>query len=349
MEPFEHIDAPSVAEAVHLLQEGGRGDLWAARPIAGGTDLLTTLKADLHAPTRLVNLKTIPGLDTILDFAGTLRLGPLVTLDTLEQHSLVRERYRALADAAGLAASPQLRNMGTLGGNLAQETRCWYYRNADFPCWLKGGETCYARGGDNSHHAIFTDGSPCVSVYPSDPATALLALDAALRLQTAAGEQAVPLSEFFTLPTADHRALNTLGPADLIVGIDLPPVPAGRSASLYLKAMDRAAWSFALAGVAVAITWRAVDGAAPGGRAGLIVECVRIALGGVAPVPRRAPSAESYLAGKPLDAATAEEAGRLAIEGAAPLPHNIYKVHLLRGLVTRALIQLGTGGVKGDD
>ena len=333
MDPFEHYNADSVAGAVALLTGDAVGPQ-AARPISGGTDLLTTMKAGLRAPVRLVNLKTVRGLDSIVDYAGTLRIGALVTLDTLEHTGLVAERYRALAEAAGLAASPQLRNMGTLGGNLAQESRCAYYRNADFPCWLKGGTVCFAREGDNSHHAIFTDDSPCVTVHPSDPATALLALDATLTIQGPHGERRVPLAAFFTLPHADQRQLTILGPADVITGIELPPTPAARSASRYLKAMDRATWSFALAGVAVAVTWTA-----PGSG---VVESVRIALGGVAPIPRRAPAAEDYLAGQTLTVATATEAGRLAVQGAAPLSHNAYKVRLLTGLVARALLATTT-------
>ncbi|MGI8588237.1 MAG: FAD binding domain-containing protein [Chloroflexia bacterium] len=327
MEPFEHADAASVAAAIDLLGDG-------ARPIAGGTDLLTTMKVGIAAPTRLVNLKTIRGLDTIAEAGDGMRLGALVTLDAIAAHPLIRERYRALSDAAGLAASPQLRNMGTLGGNLAQETRCWYYRNPDFNCWLKGGETCFAREGENSHHAIFTDGSPCVSVYPSDPATALLALGATVVVQSASGERRLPIGDYFTLPQdANGRRLNVLGPADLIVGVELPAPP---SAGLYLKAMDRAAWSFALAGVALALTWRDGSSGSPHR-----VETARIALGGVAPVPRRVPSAESYLSGKPLDAETAAEAGRLAVQGAAPLAGNIYKLRLVSGLVERALLTIG--------
>jgi xanthine dehydrogenase YagS FAD-binding subunit len=337
MELFEHVDARSVAGAITLL-EGAEGGAAAARPIAGGTDLLTTLKVGIHAPVRLVNLKTIHGLDSISDFAGTLRLGPLVTLDTVGRHPLVRERYHALADAAHEAATPQLRNMGTLGGNLAQETRCWYYRNPDFPCWLKGGTTCFARQGDNAHHAIFTDQSSCVSVYPSDPATALLALDGAVYVQGTDGERRVPIADYFTLPSDDRRRLNALGPADLIVGIELPPVAVGRASSLYLKVMDRATWAFAMAGVAVAVTWATAEAPATGPRT---VESVRIALGGVAPIPRRAPAAEAYLAGKPLDLAAATEAGRLAVQGALPLEDNVYKVPLVSGLVTRALLRLG--------
>ena len=206
---------------MELADRSRRRAAGAARPIAGGTDLLTTLKAGLHAPARLVNLKSIRRPGRHQRVRRGLHIGALVTLDMLERNALVRERYRALADAAGLAASPQLRNMGTLGGNLAQETRCWYYRNPDFPCWLKGGETCFAREGENTHHAIFTDESYCVSVHPSDPATALLALDAGVRVQGRDGERSVPIADFFTPPAADRRRLNALGPADVIAGVEL--------------------------------------------------------------------------------------------------------------------------------
>ena len=330
MQPFEHRDARTLAEAVSLLAEPAAG---ATMPIAGGTDLLTTLKAGLHAPARLVNLKTIPQLDSLTEYAGALHLGPLVTLDVLERNALVRERYRALSEAAGLAASPQLRNMGSLGGNLAQETRCWYYRGP-FPCWLKGGDTCYAREGENAQHAIFTDESYCVSVHPSDPATALLALDADILVQGPDGSRTVPVDAFFTSPRAERRRLTALEPGELVAGVSLPAWPAGRSTSTYLKAMDRALWSFALASVAVCVTW-AEDGADA-----RVVEEIRIALGGVAPIPRRAVAAEDLLRGRPLTPERAAAAGQAAVAGAQPLRETGYKVHLVRGLVERALLAL---------
>jgi xanthine dehydrogenase YagS FAD-binding subunit len=330
MQPFEHINAQTLAEAVSLLTAEDAGD---ARPIAGGTDLLTTLKAGLHAPDRLVNLKTVPHLDGVMEYAGSVHLGPLVTLDTLEREPLVREQFRALAEAAGLAASPQLRNMGTVGGNLAQETRCWYYRGP-FNCWLKGGDTCYARGGANSHHAIFTDDSPCVSVHPSDPATALLALGADIVIEGASGQRTVPIEAFFTLPRPERRRLTALEPGDLIAGITIPPWPAGRTASTYLKAMDRALWSFALVGVAVCVTWAAGDGERR------VVEEVRIALGSVAPIPRRAGAAEQVLRGQAITPERAAAAGQAAFAGARPLAENGYKLRLVSGLVERALLSL---------
>ncbi len=327
MQPFQHVNAQTLAEAVSLLTAEDAGDAW---PIAGGTDLLTTLKAGLHAPDRLVNLKTVPHLDGVLEYAGSVHLGPLVSLDTVERDPLVREQYRALSEAAGLAASPQLRNMGSIGGNLAQETRCWYYRGP-FNCWLKGGDTCYARGGANSHHAIFTDESPCVSVHPSDPATALLALGADIVIEGPSGKRTVPIEAFFTLPRADRRRLTVLEPGDLIAGITLPAAPSARTASTYLKAMDRALWSFALVGVAVCVTWAADAGE------GRVVEDVRIALGGVAPIPLRATAAEQALRGQPLTPGQAAIAGQAAVEGAKPLAENGYKLRLVSGLVERAL------------
>ena len=330
MQPFEHRDAQTLAEAVSLLTAPGAGE---ALPISGGTDLLPTLKTGLHAPARLVNLKTIPQMDSITEYAGALHLGPLVTLDLLERSPLVRERAPALAEAAGLAASPQLRNMGSLGGNLAQETRCWYYRGP-FPCWLKGGDTCFAREGENTHHAIFPDESPCVSVQPSDLATALLALDAAILVQGHDGPRTVPADSFFTLPRPDRRRLTALEPGELVAGVTLPAWPAGRSAGTYLKAMDRALWSFALAGVAVCVTWAANSGAER------VVEDIRIALGGVAPVPRRAVAAEDLLRGQAITPERAAAAGQAAVADAHPLRETGYKVHLVRGLVERALLSL---------
>jgi xanthine dehydrogenase YagS FAD-binding subunit len=329
VEPFEYNTAGSPAEAVELLAATGPGRR-AARPLAGGTDLLTMMKAGLRAPVRLVNLKNLAALRGIQEADGGLHIGALVTLDTLDRDAHVRAGYRALAEAAALTASPQLRNMGTLGGNLGQESRCVYYRNPDFYCWLKGGPACLAREGDHSHHALFTDDSPCITPHPSDPATALLALDATVQVQGPDGARPVPIAALFAPPTAEHRSLNTLGPGDVILAVTVP-APAPHTTSHYLKAMDRALWSFALVGVAVAVTWTDDTHST--------VQSARIALGGVANGPRRAAAAESYLAGKPLDATTAAEAGRLALTGAAPLPDTTYKLRLAAGLVARTLLE----------
>ena len=223
MQPFEHINAQTLAEAVSLLTAEDAGD---ARPIAGGTDLLTTLKAGLHAPNRLVNLKTVPHLDGVMEYAGSVHLGPLVTLDTWSASRWCASNTGRWPRRQGWPPRPNCGTWAPLGGNLAQETRCWYYRGP-FDCWLKGGDTCYARTGANSHHAIFTDGSPCVSVHPSDPATALLALGRGHHHRGGAGRRTVPIEAFFTLPRPDRRRLTALEPGELIAGITIPPGPPG--------------------------------------------------------------------------------------------------------------------------
>ncbi|HEY0736318.1 MAG TPA: FAD binding domain-containing protein [Herpetosiphonaceae bacterium] len=317
MRQFTHIDVADLDEVIPLLSA-------TSRPIAGGTDLLPLMKEGLSAPERLVNLKPAADLRYIQADADGLRIGALTTLDDLALHPEIVGSYTALAQAAGEAASPQLRNMATLGGNLLQQVRCWYYRG-DFHCWLKGGETCFAREGRNDYHAII-DQSPCVAVYPSDPPAALLALDASLRIVGPQGERTVTVAEFLQPPTADRRVLHTLGPDELIVEII---VPASRGRSVYLKAMDRAAWAYALASVAAVA--HIVDGTA---------QDVRIVLGGVANTPVRLFEVESLLEGQVLTEDLLRQAGEAAIAGAQPLQHNRYKLPLARNLVAQALREL---------
>lgn len=317
MRSFSHIDAVDLGEVIPLLSA-------TSRPIAGGTDLLPLMKEGLSAPERLINLKQAAELRYIQADAAGLRIGALSTLDDLERHSEVVGHYTALAQAAGEAASPQLRNMATIGGNLLQQVRCWYYRG-DFNCWLKGGETCFAREGRNDYHAI-VDQSPCVAVYPSDPPAALLALDASVRIVGPQGERSVSVAEFLQPPTADRRVLHTLGPDELIVEI---LVPASQRRSVYLKAMDRAAWAYAL--VSVAAVAEIVDGTARG---------VRVVVGGVANTPVRMTEVESLLEGQTLTDDLLRQAGQEAIAGAQPLQHNRYKLALTRNLVVQALREL---------
>jgi xanthine dehydrogenase YagS FAD-binding subunit len=318
MRAFEHVAAPTVADAVAFLDDG-----WNTRLLAGGTDVLPALKDDVYSTSRLVSLSRISDLRGIEAGETGLRIGALVTLDDLLNHPVVEESYPTLWHAVRLAASPQLRNMGTLGGNLGQDSRCWYYRGP-FECWLKGGETCYARDGENRLHAIF-DQSPCVSTHPTDPGTALVALDATLRLQSAQGETRRPIAEHFAPPTEERRRLNTLAPDEVIVGIDVP-APAAGSQGIYLKAMDRALWGFALVSAAVVLHVEG-DTIADG----------RLALGGVANTPWRAQAAEAALRGQTLTEATIAAAANAATEGATPLAHTGYKVELTRALVRRAL------------
>ena len=318
MKPFAYASPRSLDDAVALL--AGDGD---ARFLAGGTDLLTLLKGDLLEPSQLVDIKRLAELDDQIALNGDMvRIGALTTLSDLEMHPLIAEHAPALAEAAALAATPQLRNMATIGGNLLQRPRCWYFRDPEIPCWLKGGDSCPARTGENQHHAIF-DLSPCVAVHPSDPANALLAHDAVAEVRGESGSRTMPLAELFAPPTQERRTETTLRPGEIITAFTLPAA-AGRST--YLKAMDRKVWAFALVGVAARIKQDA----------GRIVDA-RVVLGGVANVPWRATAAEQVLVGQAPDPEVLAAAADAALAGAEPLAKNGYKVPLAQALIRRAL------------
>lgn len=291
------------------------------RPYAGGTDLLPLTKTGIATPVELIDLKP-SGLSTeIVDHGDRIVLGALVTLAQIERDALARQRLTALVDAARQAATPQIRNRATIAGNLLQRPRCWYYRSPDVDCWLKGGGGCPARDGRNEHHAIFDD-SPCVAVHPSDPAGALLALDASVVVHGADGDRRVPLDELFAAPDEARRSETVLAADDVITAIEIP-ADAG-TASSYRKAMDRAAWAFALAGVAVA-----ADPTRP--------ERARVVLTGVANTPRRATTTEQILADGDWTEATIERAAAACLDGATPLPGNAYKQRLVVALATDAI------------
>lgn len=327
MRPFSYARPASVDQAVRLLD----GDWRTARSraLAGGTDLLTVMKAGVLSPERLVDIKGLPGLDAITVDDDGLQIGALATLDAVAAHPVIRERYTALAEAAESAASPQLRAAGTVGGNLCQESRCWYYRG-EFPCIRKGGEICFAERGQNREHAILGAG-PCYDVLPSDLAPPLAALEGAAEIAGPSGTRVLPIEHGFYMPHwKDPRRRTWLEQGEIVTRVGVPAPPPG-ARSTFVKAMDRAAWTFALASVAVALG--TTDGA---------VSHVRIVLGGVAALPWRCLHAEESLIGRPLTEETIREAARLALEGALPLEHNQYKVPLGQGLVRRALRTLGT-------
>lgn len=326
MRPFEYTSAPTLDAALDILSQTTNG---AIRPLAGGTDLLTLMKGDIVTPDHLVDIKRAAGLTSGIEKdGGGLRIGALTSLSEIERHPVIRERYSALAEAAAIAATPQLRNMATIGGNLLQRPRCWYYRNPLFHCWLKGGDTCNARDGQNRLHALFGD-SPCVAAHPSDPAVALLALDAMLTVRGPSGERQFAIADFFTLPTDDHRVETSLQPGELIVDVRLP---ATTMRSAYLKAMDRKVWAFALVSVAAAL--KVENGA---------ISDARLVLGGVAPIPWRIPAAEQALIGSAPGAAAFDGAADAALADAQPLEHNGYKMPLAKSLVRRALNSLVDG------
>jgi xanthine dehydrogenase YagS FAD-binding subunit len=313
---FYHLPG-TLHEAIALLQPS-------ARPLAGGTDLVTLMKPGLAEPTHLVSVrKVVPS--GITEEAEGVALGAGVTLADIEESPLIDGKYTALAQAAALAATAQIRNFATIGGNLLQRPRCWYFRNPRVHCWLKGGDDCPARTGENRQHALFGD-SPCVAVHPSDPAAALLAFDAQVRIGAPQGERTEPLETFFALPEDSRRAETCLAHDELILDVRMPSHPA-ETRSVYLKAMDRAAFAFALVGVA------AVLRISPQGKIGH----ARIVLGGVAPVPWRAQAAEAVLLGAALQDDLWDKAAEAALEGAAPLQHNAWKIPLAKALVKRAL------------
>jgi xanthine dehydrogenase YagS FAD-binding subunit len=339
MRAFDYTDPQTVHEAIALLGQDGhdyeRGmrPLVGVHPLAGGTDLLTLMKADVAAPSHLVNIKRLAELPSgIADTAQGLTLGTLTTLADIETHAVIRQHYPLLAQAAAGAATPQLRNMATLGGNLLQRPRCWYFRSRLLHCWLKGGTACPAHDGENQFHALF-GGNPCYAVHPSDLAPALVALDAQVRLQGRGGVRTLPIAKFFALPTEDRRHETEIGRNELLLSVFVPRLPEG-TRSLYLKAMDRKVWAFALVAVAAALR---LDGRR--------VADARLVFGGVAPIPWRASAAEQELLGAEANNALFARVAEVALSGAEPLQHNAYKVPLAKHLIQRALITLTQGGV----
>ena len=332
MKAFEWSNPGTVNEAVKLLRAEARGDIdEAPRPIAGGQDLLTTMKDYTLRPARLVNLKSIRGLDKITLNARGLTIGALVTLTELEEHAGVRKSFPGLAEAAHSIATPQIRNLGTVGGNLCQRPRCWYYRLEEVICLKKGGSECYAASGENKYNAIF-GGGPSYIVHPSDLAPMLLALGASVTVAGAKGKRTIPLDKFFTLPSqGDIRRENVLQNDDIITEIFVP-ASALAARSTYLKFKERESLDFAMASAAVAV--QLADNRT--------VRDARIVLGGVAPVPWRVPAAERFLSGKSLNPEVLAEVAKIALADAKPLEKNAYKVPLTQTLVRRALAKAGT-------
>ena len=333
MKAFEWMNATTVAEAVNALKTGtAPADLDdGARPIAGGQDLLTTMKEYITRPARVVNLKSIRGLNKIeSDGQGGLRIGALVTLNQLEEDANVRKTFPGLAEAAHSVGTPQIRNLGTVGGNLCQRPRCWYFRLEEVVCLKKGGSECYAATGENKYHAIF-GGGPSYIVHPSDLAPMLVALGASVNVTGGDGTRTIPLDKFFTLPSEGNlRRENVLKNDEIITDV---VVPASKFAagSTYLKFKERDSMDFAMSAVAAAVSIGADK----------TVSEARIVLGGVAPIPWRVPKAEAALVGKAMNKESLTEVAKVALQGAEPLARNAYKIPLTQTLVRRALAKVG--------
>jgi xanthine dehydrogenase YagS FAD-binding subunit len=331
MKAFEWTNPANINEAVKMLKADSVDIDEAPQLIAGGQDLLTTMKDYTSRPVRVVNLKNIPGLNSISLTAKGLTIGALVTLTELEDHAGVRKSFPGLAEAAHSVATPQIRNLGTVGGNLCQRPRCWYFRLEEVICFKKGGSECYAAGGENKYNAIIA-GGPSYIVHPSDLAPMLVALGATVTVTGATGKRVIPLDKFFTLPSDGNiRRENVLKSDDIITQINVP-ASALAERSTYLKFKERESLDFALAAAAVAL------------RLGPNKEVreARIVLGGVAPVPWRVPAAEKFLVGKKLTPEVLAETGKIALADAKPLEKNAYKVPLTQTLVRRALAKAGS-------
>lgn len=325
MPAFDLLQPSSAADAQKLLQKHGE-EAWV---MAGGLDSFDWLKDRIKKPKVLVDLSGVDELRGIRSTSDGLEIGAMTTLTEIANHPEIKAKYAVLSRAVEVVASPQIRNQGTLGGNVSQDVRCWYYR-AGWPCYRDGGNICYADTpvGRNREHAIF-GASRCVAVHPSDSAPALIALDAKFVIQTPKGERVIDAEDYFLGPEIDITHINILQPGDLLTAIRIPSTWAG--AKFYFeKVRDRNVWDFPLMNVASAMV-------VSGGN----IDRIRIAVSAVAPKPQRLKAVEDAVHGKPADATTGEMAGKLAVQGAVPLQFNAYKIPLMRNLVKRAI-----GGVE---
>ncbi len=313
MKAFSHTNAKTLEEASAALADGK------SEIIAGGTDLIGRLKDNILPtyPTALINIKTIPGLDYIKEEGGVLKIGATTRLADIAAHPVIKEKYTALAQAAGRVATPHVRDMGTIGGNINQLHRCWYFRKPEDrfnDCVRKGGQTCFAVMGDHRYHSIFGMDNGCFAAHPSDTAPALIALNATI----VTTKRQIKAEEFWE---ARCPQSTVLAPGEIVTAIYVPAPPAGAK-SAFLKLAIRKSIDFPIVNCAVL-----VGGGAP-----------RIALNAVAPKPYRATKAEAAIAGKPINEETAEAAGAALVEDAIPLNTNNYKVQIARTLVKRALL-----------
>ena len=321
MKPFEIISPATLSDASAALADGG------ARIFAGGTDLLGEMKQGTAAPARLVDIGGVEGMRETTFTERETWIGGLTTLAQIERDAEIAARHPALSQAAASVATPQIRNAGTLGGNLCQRPRCWYYRSAAFDCRKKGGAVCFATSGGNKYHAIFGP-TDCRIVHPSDTAVALLSLGAYVEIFDGRETRRLPIGDFFVSPERDILSETALRQGEILTRVIVPNPPSGAS-GVYLKAKERQAYDFAL--VSVAAYAEIEDG---------VIREARVALGGVAPTPYPARSASDALRGASVDAVDADAIGKLAVEGATPMSDNGYKVRLASGLAARAVRSL---------
>ncbi len=322
MPAFDLLQPNTAAEAQRVLAENG-SDAWV---MAGGLDSFDWLKDRIKKPQVLVDLSGIDelrGVRTTSD--GGLEIGAMTTLTDVANHPEIKKNYGVLAEAVSVVASPQIRNQGTLGGNISQDVRCWYYRGG-WPCYRAGGDTCFADTpvGRNREHAIF-GADRCVAVHPSDSVPALIALDAKFLVQGSKGQRVMDAEDYFIGPDIDITKINVLQPGDLLTAIRIPATYAGAK-FFFEKVRDRNVWDFPLMNVASAMKL-----------SGNNIEDIRIAVNAVSPRPMRLKKVETAVRGKSATPETGEMAGKMAVEGAVPLQFNAYKIPLMRNLVKRAI------------
>ena len=321
MPAFELFQPASSADAVKLLSDHG-SDAWV---MAGGLDSFDWLKDRIKRPKVLVDLSQVKELVGVKEVDGGIEIGAMTTLTDVVRHPVVKDRFKILTQAAESAASPQIRNQGTIGGNVSQDARCWYYR-AGFPCYRAGGNICFADTPTavNREHAIF-DASRCVAVSPSDSAPAFIALDAEMVIHNSKGERVIKAQDYFVGPAIEITRMNVLEPGDLLTAIRVPKTWAGAQ-HYFEKIRDRPVWDFPLVNIACV---KVVNNGT--------IERIRMVVNGVAATPHRLTAVEAAVTGKPANEETAKMAGELAVQGAETLRYNGYKVPLVRNLVKRAI------------
>lgn len=320
MKPFDYVDAKNEKDAVAALAP----QFERALPIGGGQDLLARMKDYITQPDRLVNMKS--ALDaSVTAVSGGLRIGAAMTINDLVEHAQVAKMYPAITAAAVEVGTPQIRNQGTVGGNLNQRPRCWYFRNEEFVCFKKGGTTCFSIAGENQFNAIL-GGGPSFIVHPSSLAVPMVAYGATFRVLGPRGERLVAAADYFTPPTRNVRVENVLAPDEVLTHALLPAPANVRSGHYEVRYKTSHDWPIAFATVLL-------------GMSGTTVRTARIVLGAVAPIPWRAPAAEKALIGKAVTEASASAAAEAALEGALPLAENAYKIDVAKTAVKRAILR----------
>jgi xanthine dehydrogenase YagS FAD-binding subunit len=325
MKAFTNANPQDTRQAASLAKQA-QADGKRVSFAGGGSDLLGLVKDQIVQPDLVVHLAAIKGADRVESSSAGLTIGGLITLDALSRHEAVRRQYAVLAEAAGTVATPQIRNVGTLAGNVCQRPWCWYYRNG-FPCYKAGGNQCFSFAGENQFHAIF-GGGPSYIVHPSDTAPALVALGATFNVSGPSGDRRVASSEFFALPRRNAAKENVLADDEVLSAVQVPSARPG-TRSTYKKVMDRETWTHAIVSAAVVLEMDRD-----------VCRTARVVLGGVAPIPWRLPDVEKLLAGQRMTDALAAKAGEAAVAGARPLSQNAYKIPLTRNLVRRTLTEL---------